>query len=400
MGQTAAAMIPRKARIEAMQVSAPQAQQLVEFERLNNVFTAIYEGANEDPPLHSSLHTLREVFDAKHTTLILRPATAQTAGAIINTDTVNAHASESYRTHFYALDPFVGLPDGEVVTPEELMGPSWAKSTFYRQFMEPVEVGHLIGADLRMAGGSECRFRVSRGTEAPAFTDDDKRFCRVLLPHLKRAIQLHTRIDDLESERQLFAGTINRMQLGTISIARDGTVLDLNPEARRILEQHDGLLLSANHLTTEGATERRELQRVLRLALVDGKDEGPSVIDAVSVSRPSGQSKLCLVVRRVPQGISPEHQQRPAAIVFVRDPEATRLNGANEVVRRLFNFTRMEAALALHLADGLTLDEAAEQLGVRRNTARTYLRFIFCKTGVTRQTTLVRLMLNNVVSLA
>lgn len=400
MGRMAAAMIPGKARIETMRVPAPQAQQLAEFERLNRVFTAIYDGASEDPPLHSSLQTLREVFDAKHTTLILRPATAQNAGAIINTDTVNAHASESYRTHFYALDPFVGLPDGEVVTPEELMGPRWTKSTFYRQFMEPVEVGHLLGADLRMGGGGECRFRVSRGTEAPAFSDDDKRFCRVLLPHLKRAIQLHARIDDLESERQLFAGTLNRMQLGTISIARDGSVLDLNPEARRIVEQRDGLLLNSNHLSTEGATERRELQRVLRVALTDPADEGPGVIDAVSVTRPSGHAKLCLVIRRVPHGIGPESQQRPAAIVFVRDPEATRLNGANEVVRRLFNFTRMEAALALHLADGLTLDEAAEQLGVRRNTARTYLRFIFCKTGVTRQTTLVRMMLNSVVSLA
>src|SRR3546814_19203325 len=93
------------------------------------------------------------------------------------------------------------------------------------------------------------------------------------------------------------------MQLGTISIARDGTVLDLNPEARRIVEQRDGLLLSANHLSTEGATERRELQRVLRLALLDEKDEGPAVIDAVSVTRPSGQAQLGLVIRRVPQGL-------------------------------------------------------------------------------------------------
>ena len=186
-----------------------------------------------------------------------------------------------------------------------------------------------------------------------------------------------------------------------ISIARDGSVIDLNPEAQRIVDDKDGLLLSARHLSADSGTERRELQRVLRLAL-DGETatRGPSVIDALSISRPSGRSKLCLVVRAVPRGMCPESQSRAAAVVFVRDPEATRMQGANEVVRRLFNFTRMEAALALLLADGLTLDEAAEQLGVRRNTARTYLRFIFCKTGVTRQTTLVRMLLNNVGSLA
>ena len=68
-------------------------------------------------------------------------------------------------------------------------------------------------------------------------------------------------------------------------------------------------------------------------------------------------------------------------------------------MRRLFGLTRMEAQLALLLTEGLTLDEAAEQMNVRRNTARTHLRSIFSKTGVTRQTMLVRLLLNSVISL-
>ena len=41
------------------------------------------------------------------------------------------------------------------------------------------------------------------------------------------------------------------------------------------------------------------------------------------------------------------------------------------------------------------LDEAALKLSIRRNTARTHLRSIFCKTGVTRQTLLVKLLLNS-----
>ena len=51
------------------------------------------------------------------------------------------------------------------------------------------------------------------------------------------------------------------------------------------------------------------------------------------------------------------------------------------------------------MANGLSLDEAAELLNIRRNTARAHLRSIFSKTGVRRQTELVRLILNSVVSL-
>ena len=39
---------------------------------------------------------------------------------------------------------------------------------------------------------------------------------------------------------------------------------------------------------------------------------------------------------------------------------------------------------------------ATAQLGVRKNTARAQLRAIFSKTGVTRQTALVRLLLASV----
>jgi DNA-binding CsgD family transcriptional regulator len=73
---------------------------------------------------------------------------------------------------------------------------------------------------------------------------------------------------------------------------------------------------------------------------------------------------------------------------------------ASEVVtKQLFNLTKAETALAMELANGLSLEEAAEALNIRRNTARAHLRSIFSKTGVRRQTELVRIMLNSVVAL-
>ena len=69
------------------------------------------------------------------------------------------------------------------------------------------------------------------------------------------------------------------------------------------------------------------------------------------------------------------------------------------VTKQLFNLTPAETALALELANGLSLEEAAEELNIRRNTARAHLRSIFSKTGVRRQTELVRIMLNSVMAL-
>jgi DNA-binding CsgD family transcriptional regulator len=45
------------------------------------------------------------------------------------------------------------------------------------------------------------------------------------------------------------------------------------------------------------------------------------------------------------------------------------------------------------------MDEAAAALQIRRNTARTHLRSIFAKVGVRRQTELMRVVLNSVVTM-
>jgi DNA-binding NarL/FixJ family response regulator len=50
--------------------------------------------------------------------------------------------------------------------------------------------------------------------------------------------------------------------------------------------------------------------------------------------------------------------------------------------------------LACQLAQGLRLEDAAENGQVSLNTMRTHLRRIFCKTGTDRQADLVRLILS------
>lgn len=377
------------------------AQAPLDSERLDRLLGAIYEGPLESPPWQAALQQLRDALKAAHVTLMLRPPSSDSSGVMINTGNVTVQGVESYESHFFALDPFVRLPEGEVITAEELIGSQqWLKSAMYQEYLKPLDIRHLLGADIYTKEGVECRLRVTRSHDAPAFSAQDKAVVRMLLPHLKRSIRLHAKLEYLECDRQLFAGAVNRMLVGMISFAQDGSILELNQEAQRILAEKDGISRSGTGIALSSNHENRELQRMIRQALTGhAADMGPSVVEAMSVTRPSGRAKLGIVVRAIPLGEWTGAKQRPAAAVFLRDPESSGMQPSQEVVRRLFGLTRMEAALALLLAEGLTLDEAAEKLNVRRNTARTHLRSIFCKTGVTRQTMLVRMLLNSVVSL-
>jgi len=390
-----------RAAARATSQAQTQAAKGVQLARVDPLIAQVYEGPMQSPPWHSALQLLQDELKAKHVTLMLRPPSPDGSGIMINTGPVTTQGQQSYETHFFALDPFVRLKEGEVVTAEELIGKTWLDSPVYREYLKPLDIRHLLGTDIYTQEGIECRLRITRSHDARPFTADDKALVRFLMPHLKRSIQLHARLDYLECERQLFAGTVNRMLLGMISFDQAGNILETNQEARRILAEKDGITLSGSTLVAHGSTEGRELQRMIRQALTPtpGGVVGPGVVEALAVTRPSGRAKLGVLVKAIPLGQWSESKHRLAAVVYLRDPESNAVQPSHELVRRLFELTRMEATLALLLAEGFTLDEAAEKMNVRRNTARTHLRSIFCKTGVTRQTMLVRLLLNSVITL-
>ena len=85
-------------------------------------------------------------------------------------------------------------------------------------------------------------------------------------------------------------------------------------------------------------------------------------------------------------------------MIFITDPEA-QSEAPAEVLQSLYGLTPAEAKLAALLAQGKSLTEAATELHVTQNTARTHLKHIFQKTGVNRQSELVKLILNSPASL-
>ena len=120
-----------------------------------------------------------------------------------------------------------------------------------------------------------------------------------------------------------------------------------------------------------------------------------SMTEGMSVSRQSGQLNWGVVVQSISPDEWTEGKQRPSVAVFVRDTGG-KADPPLKLAQQLFQLTPAETSLAIQLANGLSLEEAAEALNIRRNTARAHLRSIFSKTGVRRQTELVRIFLNSV----
>ena len=301
-----------------------------------------------------------------------------------------------YNKHYYALDPFVDLPQDRVVTVQELIGEAnWRESEFYKQFLKPLDILHALGADIRTEDGIECRLRVARPHREPPFSENDKALCTVVLPHLKRAVRLHSQLEAVDSERRLYAGTVDRMLVGTVMLDETGSVLKSNPVADEMIREGDGLRLVNGALRADVSSGESRTPAARETGAAEAAARQPSSTRSRSLAN-RARGKLGVLVRSLPNAGSSKAKRRPSVALFIRDAER-KSEASREMVRRLFDLTPAEASLALALANGLTLDEAADGLNIRKNTARAHLRSIFSKIGVTRQTTLVRVLLSSVI---
>jgi len=128
------------------------------------------------------------------------------------------------------------------------------------------------------------------------------------------------------------------------------------------------------------------------------QERRPSVVEALRVERPSGTGYIGLLIRPVPAARWSDGKVGPAVAVFIGQPE-DRPVVSEEILRNLFAFTKAEASVASLLAEGLSVEDTARALGISIHTARSHVRALFSKTGVSRQTELVLLILRSAASL-
>lgn len=372
-----------------MMIQAP----LSSVERFSELLGLIYEVAMDTSAWGRALEAILHALGGNYVSLIVRPGSGDDLGWIVSAASdrreVNSHHPQ------IALSPFTGLQPDKLVTISDILPEAeWRSSQYYRDWCEPHGVFHVLACDIATKDGGIYGFRVTRPEGASAFSLQDRADAKLLLPHLKRALNLHLSINQDRKVSALYSHAMAQLMVAAVVLDENGLVLDCNPMAKGVLELGDGLRIVGNQLEATYANDNRKLQRLVRDAL-SGKQQSVGLIEAMSVSRPSGKVSWGVVV----QAMTPDQwtvgKHRPCVAVFVRDAEG-KAHPPVKLAQQLFQLTPAETALAIQLANGLSLEEAGEVLNIRRNTARAHLRSIFSKTGVRRQTELVRIFLNSV----
>lgn len=208
---------------------------------------------------------------------------------------------------------------------------------------------------------------------------------RALEQHCRRLATQH-RIVRLEAHRETLAHLMDRLPMGVILLGGDGTVLMTNRAAEQILGEADGLGVKAGRL--QGGNELRGL-----LSQATRITEGTRVGRAITLERPSERPALSTLVTPLGDVAASIGNGEPAAAIFVSDP-GHRVENAEELLCRLYTLTPTEARMTAVLMQGRSVEDAAGELAISTNTARTHLKRVFSKTGTSRQGELISLLLS------
>jgi DNA-binding CsgD family transcriptional regulator len=282
---------------------------------------------------------------------------------------------------------------GEVIGHVDL-----AKTELYTEWLKPQglaaawTVGHTICDEQGEALGG---FSVFPREGAPPLTREQFAEADALIPHLRRAFEVHRTMQGVKSVQLALAEAIDRLPTGLVLLDAKRRVVVQNRGAERILAANDGFRIDRNGPSADDARENATFQKLIADAIDARGGQELRAAGFVAVSRPSGERSYAVMVTPLLAAPGKGGMSDAVVAIFVADPSA-RIFAGPEALTELYQLTHSEAELVRLLASGLSLEEAADKRGVSLNTARSHLKHVFAKTDTSRQGELVRLIVSGV----
>ena len=296
-------------------------------------------------------------------------------------------------TKMAEIDRFVWSE--EYLTSDEL-----EKTEVYRRYMQPQDFlsegqcGHVLAeAD----GRPLAAIGIYRRKGGRPITPSDAMLLDPLVPHLRNAYAIHCELSEARYRHLVTSEAIDRFPIGVLFIDRELQVVDSNRAADRIAAHRDGFSIIRGVPQATGSVSAAGFLSLLGWGVKADATAGVRG-STFSVQRPSGRQPYQALVAPLLSAPVATQPGRPVAVVFIADPEDQQLRMPH-LLAALYNLTGAESDLAVLLSAGHSIEDAAKARNVTANTVRSQLKKVFAKTGVSRQTDLVRLLTASVAAL-
>jgi DNA-binding CsgD family transcriptional regulator len=270
------------------------------------------------------------------------------------------------------------ITDGDVFAPGEA-----ERLPLYRDFLIPRGYGSGVATAITIPSGDFAMVNLEKPFADGPFSRRIVAALDQVRPHLARSALI---ANHLEVERaRTAASALELMRLAAAVLGKGGRILAANSLLTRLMPSAIEDLPSRLKLTDAGA------DALFATALeVLGRGEHKAAIRSIPIRARDGLPPI--IFHLVPVRGAANDVFSQATAILVATPLVQAAAPSPDIVAGLFDLTPSEARLAALIAGGHSPREAAAALGWTEGTARSTLRQVFAKTGVTRQAELVGLL--------
>ncbi|MFA9459818.1 helix-turn-helix transcriptional regulator [Thiohalorhabdus sp. Cl-TMA] len=369
-------------------------------QRLAGLIDLIYGAATDPESWTRFLAAIAAALDAK--SALIRTIDLEGPPRVLMSyhHNLDPNLQDEYCAHLVQLDPYLAalrrLPPGRMVTDEQVLDRRSLQSTsFYNHYMRPLDNQFIVGGFVQREETRSTIFGVHRHHGSTPFEREHLEAVQLLVPHIQRSIGLQRMLDLQTLRAESAERALDKLSIATFLLDDETRVVHANPSGDRLLRHGRGLRMrSGGHLGARDAEQCDALSALLARARAAASGNGPPAAETMLLQGDTGGSeRLLAVAYPVPEHREYYRQAWPTARValYVGDLDDTGVLRA-ESLATLYGLTPAETRLAMSLARGRDLQELSREWSISPHTLRTQLKAVFSKTGVRRQTELVRLL--------
>lgn len=374
--------------------------------RLLALTEEIYDAATGGTPWSVVGRGLSTLIKAQSASLMVGDFRAGRAELLYHAD-IPLDAVVAYQRHYRSVDLWTNraaeavAKDGPGARPRVwtsghmVPDDEFLRSEFYGDFGRRLGLRYVVGTVLPLGAAGQMPIGLHRPDGAAPFEAKDARLLEVLLPHLRRALQLRCQLRPGAAAAAPSLAALDALTTGMLVVDAEMQVLVVNAAAEALAAAGRGIRFVRGRTTALTALHR--VESAMLAGLVKATALGGSPGGAVRLRDATGAQALAALISPVPRRLtdgSGGFAGRVAgqALVLLRDLAGAAPPPPVELLRALFGLTWAEAEVARALCGGATKEAVATARGCQVSTVRTQVRAVLEKTGAANLRDLERLL--------
>lgn len=346
------------------------------------LLAALHEGMFEQPLWHGFLEKLRARTGALHVTLIMR---------YVDEDAlIELFAGNGPPARFRDLFVEKYGREGRVYALEELVDPrDPAQRALQEEVLAPRGLTSLRSVRVTEPSGVDAWLACAGGREIGSATGA---LLTALVPHLRIALRSYVAFEREKFRSSVTSEAFGRLNFGWLTLDARCRIIDMTAHVEQLFQRTTVLRRGRYDrlMPASPAVDRQLTALVKRYA-----EDGESRPQAINLSRDPWMDMLVAPIRS--QSVSAS--SKAVAVAYLSGDRWSQADRCDQLAD-LFGLLPSEARLAWAIAGGLSIQEAAQELGITLETARNYSKKVYAKTGARGQAELVRNILTSVLAIA